>query len=62
MSYWILPKSKVVHSYATVWHVTKEDYANPGQGDYIEEFYVTIKERVNDDNFELQPEYSTTFM
>jgi hypothetical protein len=62
MSHWILPKTGVVGSYTTVQHVTKEDYANPQHRGDIDEFYATIKERLNDDNFELKPEHGSNYM
>ena len=62
MSYWILPKSGHVGSYTTVQHVTKEDHANPKHRESIEEFLQQIKERLNDDHFEIRPEHGTNYL
>ena len=59
MCYWILPVSGVVGSYTTVQHVTQEDYATGGIREQLDEFQTHLQARLNDPNFELQPEHGT---
>ncbi len=59
MSYWVLPESGIVQSHTTVQHVTKEDYANPKYRAAIDNFYRTIKERLNDEHFVIATEHGT---
>lgn len=62
MCYWVLPKSGNVQSHTTVQHVTQQDYANPEHRQSIADFQQAMKDRLNDEAFELQPEHGTSKM
>ena len=59
MCCWMLPESGVVQSHTAVQHVTQEDHANADTREKIDKFIKEVKERLNDDSFELRTEHGT---